>query len=187
MQGGMTMRKFRTLLLVACFAGVLAGCGSGSGSPGANVNASSARGTLIENPPLRIASLTAADFTAQLNASPPDNSCRRSPPAGRRRCRAASTSITSSTPRSAAPARRRPPRARDGADGNGRAMHRSAADPALPGTATKELQHRGDRRPREFCQWRERADRRDVRRAGLRSRCPELAGSTVRPCLSIHT
>jgi acetyl esterase/lipase len=63
------MRIFRTLLLVACFASVLAGCGSGSGSSGASVNNSSARGALIYNPPLRIASLTAADFTAQLNAS----------------------------------------------------------------------------------------------------------------------
>ena len=64
------MRIFRTLLLAACFASVLAGCGSGSGSSGASVNTSTARGTLIENPPLRIASLNAADFTAQLNASP---------------------------------------------------------------------------------------------------------------------
>jgi acetyl esterase/lipase len=64
------MRIFRTLLWAACFASVLAGCGSGSSSPGASVNNSGARGTLIQDPPLRIASLTATDFTAQLNATP---------------------------------------------------------------------------------------------------------------------
>ena len=69
-EGEITMRIFRTLLLAVCFASVLAGCGSENGSPGASVSTSTARGTLIENPPLRIASLNAADFTAQLNASP---------------------------------------------------------------------------------------------------------------------
>ena len=62
------MRIFRTLLLSACAAGLLSGCG-GSGTSGGSVNSSSTRGTLIQNPPLRTASVTATDFTAQLNAT----------------------------------------------------------------------------------------------------------------------
>ena len=62
------MRIFRTLLLSACAAGLLAGCGGG-GSTGSTVNTSTARGTLIQNPPLRVASVNAADLTAQLQSS----------------------------------------------------------------------------------------------------------------------
>jgi hypothetical protein len=46
---------------------LLAGCGSSS--PTSTVAASSARGTLVANPPLRIASLSAADLRSQLAAS----------------------------------------------------------------------------------------------------------------------
>jgi len=62
------MRIFRTLLLSACTAGLLAGCG-GSGTSGGSVNTSAVHGTLIQNPPLRTASVTAADLTAQFAAS----------------------------------------------------------------------------------------------------------------------
>jgi hypothetical protein len=63
------MRLIRTLLLAASAAGILAGCGGG-GSTGASVNNSATPGTLIENPPLRVASLNAKDLTAQIsNAS----------------------------------------------------------------------------------------------------------------------
>jgi dienelactone hydrolase len=47
---------------------LLTGCGGGS--TGATVNNSAARGTLIENPPYRVASLNAPDFTALLSAQP---------------------------------------------------------------------------------------------------------------------
>ena len=63
------MRIFRNLLWAACAAGVLTGCGGG-GSSGASVNNSGARGTLIENPPLRVASVNATKLNAQLNSSP---------------------------------------------------------------------------------------------------------------------
>ena len=62
------MRIFRTLLLSACAAGLLAGCGGG-GSTGSSVNTSTTRGTLIQNPPLRVASVNATDLTKQLNNS----------------------------------------------------------------------------------------------------------------------
>lgn len=48
-----------TLMLAAC----------GSDSTTSTVASATTRGTLVENPPLRIASLDAADFQAQLNAS----------------------------------------------------------------------------------------------------------------------
>jgi hypothetical protein len=47
------------LSLVAC----------GSDSPTGSVSTATDRGTLVDNPPLRIASLDASDFTAQLNAT----------------------------------------------------------------------------------------------------------------------
>jgi hypothetical protein len=50
-------------------AGILTSC-SGSNSPGASVDNSGARGSLAQNPPPRLASLTAADFTAQLKTTP---------------------------------------------------------------------------------------------------------------------
>jgi len=62
------MRIVRNLLWASCVASLLVGCGGG-GSTGASVNNSTARGTLIESPPLRTASVTATDFTAQLNAT----------------------------------------------------------------------------------------------------------------------
>ena len=46
---------------------VLAGCGSSTQT--STMAASSTRGTLADNPPLRIASLSAADFRSQLAAS----------------------------------------------------------------------------------------------------------------------
>ncbi len=66
-RGGKEMRQYH--LAAALFAvSILAGCGGG-GSSGASVNNSPTRGTLIENPPLRVASLNATDLTAQLNSS----------------------------------------------------------------------------------------------------------------------
>jgi acetyl esterase/lipase len=56
------------LALLAALAALLSACGGGNSS-GATVNTSTTPGTLIENPPLRIASLTAAAFTAQLGSS----------------------------------------------------------------------------------------------------------------------
>jgi hypothetical protein len=52
---------------IAIGCGALSGCGSDSES--ATVNTSTERGTLIYDPPFRIASLNAADFGAQLSAS----------------------------------------------------------------------------------------------------------------------
>src|SRR5258708_39924168 len=52
-------------IFVGCFG--LAGCGSDSSS--ATVGTSTDRGTLVYDPPFRIASLTAADFGSQLGAS----------------------------------------------------------------------------------------------------------------------
>lgn len=46
----------------------LAACG-GTNSPTAKVATSTQRGTLVDNPPLRIASVNATDFAAQLNAT----------------------------------------------------------------------------------------------------------------------
>ncbi|NDU86173.1 MAG: alpha/beta hydrolase [Ferrovum sp.] len=62
------MRLNKILLCVVCVTPFLGGCGGG-GSSGATVATSTVHGTLIENPPLRVASLNAADLTAQLNAS----------------------------------------------------------------------------------------------------------------------
>jgi hypothetical protein len=62
---GIGMRLGALAAALACVAG-LAGCGSDSQS--ATYNTSQDRGTLIYDPPLRIASLTATDFAAQLSA-----------------------------------------------------------------------------------------------------------------------
>jgi len=51
----------------ALLAAALTACGGGS--PGATINNSTTAGTLIESPPLRVASLNAADLTAQLTAT----------------------------------------------------------------------------------------------------------------------
>ena len=58
----------RTLLVCAAFGSVLAGCG-GTNSPTSTTASSNARGTLIDTPPPRLASLDAATFAAELNAS----------------------------------------------------------------------------------------------------------------------
>ena len=60
--------KLKGLGLVALAACVLAACG-GNGSSGAIEDNSGTRGSLVQNPPLRSASLTAADFAANLNAT----------------------------------------------------------------------------------------------------------------------
>jgi len=62
------MENLKGLGLAALAACVLAACG-GNGSPGASVDSSGMRGSLIQNPPLRTASLTAADLSAQLQAT----------------------------------------------------------------------------------------------------------------------
>ncbi|MGH8202383.1 MAG: alpha/beta hydrolase family protein [Steroidobacteraceae bacterium] len=56
------------LVGVAVAALGLAACG-GTDSPTAAVASSNQRGTLVDNPPLRVAALNAGDFTAQLNAT----------------------------------------------------------------------------------------------------------------------
>jgi len=61
------MRSTIAIGAAALVAATLAGCGGGS--PGASVNNSTAPGTLIQSPPLRVASLNAADLTAQLTAT----------------------------------------------------------------------------------------------------------------------
>ena len=55
------------MLVAGALAVALTGCGTDS--PTASTTTSTARGTLLHDPPLRIASLTAATFTASLNAS----------------------------------------------------------------------------------------------------------------------
>lgn len=63
------MKTIHALALISA-AALLAGCGGGSDSGGSQVvDNSGARGSLEFNPPLRITGLTAAEFTAQLNAS----------------------------------------------------------------------------------------------------------------------
>ncbi|HEX7638578.1 MAG TPA: prolyl oligopeptidase family serine peptidase [Burkholderiaceae bacterium] len=61
------MRSTMALGVAALAAAALTGCGGGS--PGATKDSSTNPGTLIESPPLRVASLNAADFTAQLSAT----------------------------------------------------------------------------------------------------------------------
>ena len=56
--------------LAACAAApviLLTACGGNS--TGSSVNASGTPGSLIQNPPARVLSLTAADLTAELNAT----------------------------------------------------------------------------------------------------------------------
>ena len=54
--------------LAALAAGALSACGGG-GSSGGTVNPSTTPGTLIDSPPIRVASLDLADLTAQLGSS----------------------------------------------------------------------------------------------------------------------
>ena len=61
------MRSTLALGTAVLAAAALTACGGGS--PGATTNNSTTPGTLIESPPLRVASLTATDLTAQLNAT----------------------------------------------------------------------------------------------------------------------
>ena len=61
------MYQLRGHVAAALAAAVLAACGSDSST--SMVSASTAHGTLAENPPLRIASLNAAGLAAQLSAS----------------------------------------------------------------------------------------------------------------------
>jgi acetyl esterase/lipase len=60
------MRRARIFVLAAGAALVLAACGGGSSSVPANTSGTA--GTLVYNPPLRVGSVTAADFTATLTA-----------------------------------------------------------------------------------------------------------------------
>jgi hypothetical protein len=62
------MFNLRARLCVALAAAVLTACG-GNDSTTSAVATSTAHGTLVENPPLRIASLNAASLSAQLSAS----------------------------------------------------------------------------------------------------------------------
>jgi pimeloyl-ACP methyl ester carboxylesterase len=62
------MRTLLSLWIAALAAALLAGCNDGSGGSTATMDGSTARGTLIWNPPLRVATLTAVDLAAQLNA-----------------------------------------------------------------------------------------------------------------------
>jgi acetyl esterase/lipase len=61
------MSRIRGPFYSAVVVALLTACGSNSTT--SDVATSTARGTLIENPPLRIASLDAAAFTAELNAT----------------------------------------------------------------------------------------------------------------------
>jgi len=58
-----------TIALGTAILAVAALTACGGGSPGTSVNHSTTPGTLIESPPLRVASLNATDLTAQLTAS----------------------------------------------------------------------------------------------------------------------
>ena len=62
------MGTARSLVLAVGTALILAACGGGSSST-VSANTSTARGTLIYNPPFRSASVTAATFTASLQAT----------------------------------------------------------------------------------------------------------------------
>lgn len=62
------MKKILSTVAGAVALGLLAACG-GSDTQSAALNTSTANGTLIYTPPLRIASVTAADFAAELSAT----------------------------------------------------------------------------------------------------------------------
>lgn len=62
------LRKFGVLGVAVAALG-LAACG-GTNSPTGKVASSTQRGTLVDNPPLRVASVSATDFAAQLDATP---------------------------------------------------------------------------------------------------------------------
>src|SRR5215472_9854551 len=64
---GIMLRKFLSLG-IALLAAALAACSDGTGGSTAGGDTSGARGSLIFNPPLRVATLTAVDLAAQLNA-----------------------------------------------------------------------------------------------------------------------
>jgi acetyl esterase/lipase len=64
------MRNLTGLGLAVLAAALVAACNDGTGGSTATVDSSGARGSLMFNPPLRVATLTAADFTAQLGATP---------------------------------------------------------------------------------------------------------------------
>ena len=64
------MQKLTSLCLALVAAALVAACSDGTGGSSSIVDASGARGSLIFNPPLRVATLTAADFNAQLGATP---------------------------------------------------------------------------------------------------------------------
>lgn len=61
------MRKH--LLALTILSSVLVACGGGTNSPTATIATTTTHGTLVANPPLRIASLSAADFAATLGAT----------------------------------------------------------------------------------------------------------------------
>ncbi|HEX4051909.1 MAG TPA: hypothetical protein VHY19_13635 [Steroidobacteraceae bacterium] len=61
------MKRICAATVVLAAVATLAACGSDSTT--STVGSATTRGTLVENPPLRIASLDAADFQAQLSAS----------------------------------------------------------------------------------------------------------------------
>jgi poly(3-hydroxybutyrate) depolymerase len=61
------MKTLASRFTLICALAVLSACGSDS--PTSAVDTSNARGTLVDNPPFRIASLNAADLKAQLSAS----------------------------------------------------------------------------------------------------------------------
>jgi acetyl esterase/lipase len=64
------MRTLLNLCIAALAAALVAACNDGTGGSSAAIDGSGARGSLMFNPPLRIATLTAADFQAQLAATP---------------------------------------------------------------------------------------------------------------------
>ena len=61
------MRSTHVLVVAGLATAALTGCGGGS--QGGTVNGGTDPGTLIESPPLRVASLTASDLAAQLGAT----------------------------------------------------------------------------------------------------------------------
>jgi acetyl esterase/lipase len=63
------MRSAKTSCLSALAAVLLAACGGGSGSSSTPANTTVMAGALVYNPPLRVGSVTAADFTANLQAN----------------------------------------------------------------------------------------------------------------------